>query len=168
SLLILLMYLRTAGYYRYFFTAQLLGLIYLLPSILQVTMARYAKQVIVLFTILVLFHTHQTFFNSWVSVHIDTHRSALLSQYVGNITAEKKTLFYQAPEAVNFLPSSNQNYYQYISITTALENGKKQIDVLEKGEPDIVITNSDLLENPIFSKYKVETLFDQYAILLKK
>jgi 4-amino-4-deoxy-L-arabinose transferase-like glycosyltransferase len=168
SLLILVMYLRTAGYYRYFFVAELLAIIFVLPSVLSAVSSRFTKPILICFTLLVLFHAYQTLFSSWTSAHTDGNRAALLTKYVSTIADDKKIFFYQVPEAVNFLPASHTNYHQYIRINSALENGSGQVGLLDDGEMDVVLTNSELVQDPVFGKYKVETSFDRYVILVKK
>ncbi len=168
SLLTLLSFLRTVGYYRYFLAAEFLALIFVVPSLLESVSVKYKKYIFAVCGVLVVFHAYQTFFSSWVSTYTEGTKSALLKENVGGISPLKKVFFYRVPEAVNFLPATFENYHQYVKINTVLENGASELVLLRMGEPDIVITNSQFLGDSVLSKYTLEKEFDRYAILVKK
>lgn len=169
--LILLAYLRTAGFYRYFFPAEILSLIFFVDSVKEVIAEKYHRSFLVCLALLVCFQLHQTFFNSWISVHNEGYRSARLSEHIGKIDPSYSIFFYQVPEAVNFLNPNHKNYYQYIKISSALALGEEFRKELTKGTTDLIITTSDSAENPLlsplFSKYHKKESFDRYVILSK-
>lgn len=167
SLLILLAFLRTAGFYRYFFEAEFLSLVFVLYSVGEATRHKYSKILISLCFILVAIQTYQTIFNSWVITHTESKRSELLTHAIGKINPKQSILFYQVPEAVNFLKPEHTNYYQYVKITDALSIGDTSLDVLKKNPPDLVIASVDQLQNPLFEKYNNKEFFDRYVIFSK-
>lgn len=167
SVLVFLAFFRTAGFYRYFFLAQFLSLVYLFPSITYIikknNLYRYAVPFIGL---LVIFHTYQTSHNSWVASYYNGQRSANIERYSAGISTGK-ILLYQVPEFVVFLKSSE--YYQFIDIAPLIKVGAENKGLLENGYFDKVIINSSLynINDQLFSKYRKIDGFDSYLILEK-
>ncbi len=164
----LVMYFITPGYYRYFFPAQFLSLIFVVPAFMAMMKRQYVQFIFVCIGLLVLFHGYKTFFDSWISSHFDTTRSAQLTEHVGGFDATAKIFFYQVPEAVNFLPASKEDYYQYFVINSIRTIGQNKLEVLQQGIPDIVMTQEEYKNLPIFAKYKVVDAFDSYIVLKRK
>lgn len=167
SFITLVMFMKTAGFYRYFFAPEILSLIFVVPSVLSVLSGRYAKAALVGFSLLVVLHAHQTFFGSWIAAYATSTKSAQLEEVIGNLPTDKPIFFYQVPEVVNFLPAGHMNYYQYFVINSFLAIGTEQLPVLETKTPDIVITNGELKDHPAFKGYAVEKTFDRYVIFNK-
>ncbi len=149
----------------------MLSLIFFTHSIKEVLAEKFYKPFLACLVLLICFQFHQTFFNSWISIHNEGHRSAELTEHIGKIDPSRSVFFYQVPEAVNFLNPYHQNYYQYIKITSALSLGDEYLDKLPKGTTDLVVTSSDIVGNPalsaLFIKYSKKESFDHYVILSK-
>ncbi len=164
SVLILLAYLRTAGWYRYFFEAFLLALIFLphsLRNIFEILQEhprfprRYSFFVAAAFCgLLSLVQFYQLNFSSWVADHYKSTATADLTRYFATYPPQKSTFVYNAPELVPFLPS--RNYYQYIEPTETTSYGKEQLSLLSQGVPDEVFVSPEAYD-------KNKSLFDAYV-----
>lgn len=169
SVLVFLAFFRTPGFYRYFFLAQFLSLVYLLPSLNYLfAPTRLLKYVVLGIVGLILFHTYQTSLNSWVADSYNGNRSVQISLHTKNISKDKKILFYQVPEFIIFLRSND--YYQYIDITSLIKVGKVNKSLVSQGFFDQIFVNSSVhTQNPeLFKFYTKIDEFDSYAILKKK
>jgi 4-amino-4-deoxy-L-arabinose transferase-like glycosyltransferase len=169
SLLILLAYLRTAGFYRYFFQAEFLALVFVLSSVEKAIAGfapRYRTVLLAFAGILIFFHLAQLP-SSWVIANRTSTRSASLEKYIGALDPNDRVLFYQVPEAVNFLRPDHRNYYQYVKITDALEIGSSSRRVLQSGEVDAVVIHAEMKGDRQFSRYMKQEPFDRYVILRK-
>ncbi len=171
SFLMLLAYVRTAGFYRYFFIGEVLSLIYVLPSILSLQIKEkkgiFFYTILSFFTLVVIFQLYQTSFHSWVADHYESTRSKVLEEHVGTIDPQKSVFFYQVPETVLFFHGSN--YYQYFAITDSLLVGDGEIKLLSEHVPDLIVTSQTLPKDAatLFAHYHVIDTFDRYEILSK-
>lgn len=166
SWLILLAYLRTPGFYRYFFPGELLVLAYLPNSLFFIFRGRV--KIIVAYTaliLLMLFQFYQTLFHSWVADYYTSTGTSDLNRYFEVIDINEEVLVYQAPEIVLFLPHSN--YYQYIEVTDKVHIGEKNLPLLANGSIKKVIVpiKSFMALSGAFSHYKVSGEVDKYLIL---
>lgn len=172
--LVLLAYVRTPGYYRYFLLAQLVCLV-LLPSnliFLSSQVNQKLKKIAVVFVvILCIFQVRQLLYGSWVYQYRDSKRSEILTKEFSNTPSTSEVFVYQAPEAITFIP--NENYSQYIEVTKEIIEGKSSLIRLEKAIPDIIVTKDDeVMVNKIKdltkNKYKNVYTVDRYTIFRKK
>lgn len=172
--LILLAYVRTPGYYRYFFEAQIVCLTLLPGNIIflfnQIN-PKLKKFGILLVLILITVHIRQLFYSSWVSQYKDSKRSEILTKELSNTPSDSEVFVYQAPEVITFIP--NENYSQYIEITKDIIQGTSSLQRLEKGIPDIIVTKDDkvMLDKVKLltkNKYKNVYTLDRYTFLRKK
>lgn len=173
SLFVLLAYLRTAGYYRYFFPAQVFALLYLPQSLLY--LARnygrlFVRAVIIGLFGLILFQAYETAFRSWVAVHYDSTRTQELEKYFSNLPLSEEVFIYQAPEVVSFV--GKRPFYQYVEILPSVRGtGKDYQHLVLSGDAPLVITPMDLFQthkDSIFSHYTIGEIIDSYVILTPK
>lgn len=172
--LVLLAYVRTPGYYRYFLLAQLVCLA-LLPSNLiflsnQIDQ-KLKKITVVVMAILCIFQVRQLLYGSWVYQYRDSKRSEILTKELSNTPSTSEVFVYQAPEAITFIP--NENYSQYIEVTKEIIEGKSSLIRLEKAIPDIIVTKDDeamvnKIKDLTKNKYKNVYVVDRYTIFRRK
>lgn len=180
-------YFRTAGWYRYLFTANVL-LLFFLPSavhiifdFLKVSLFKNLKfKLLVFYKIipqvflfaLIFIQFYQLLFNSWVSTHYGSERTKDLNGYFNKRDNSKSIFVYRSPEIVPFL--HNKNYYQYLRITDDLIIGESELNKINLAVPDEIIINGDEMEkanekiNGIFLNYKEKDRVNKYLILERK
>ncbi len=167
SALAMLAYIRTAGFYRYFFLPQFIALFYLVPSWFEVleSKSRRKKLFSILVISLVLFQFHQTVFHSWVAKSIRSTATADSALVIGRETLGKSVYIYGVPEAVNFLP--HNNYWQYLPLTKTIVIGDDTRPLIKAGIPDLIIANisewSDS-EHSVSGPYRLKTQVGRFAI----
>jgi len=164
-IIICVAYLRTPGWYRYFFQAQILGLIFLPIALYSIP---HIKRIALwLVTILIIFNFYQLSFNSFVAEYYTSNRTAILEQHFNSYDTDISFFVYNAPEIVIFLPS--RNYYQYMSPRKEQLIGSEQLEKIELGIPDIVIINTETYETMVdeFAFYKSKDRISRYTILSK-
>lgn len=173
SVLVLLAYLRTAGYYRYFFPAQVFTLLYLPRTLLYLARGYgrlLARTTLVCLCGLILFQAYETVFRSWVAVHYDSTRTQELEKYFSNLPLSEEVFIYQAPEVVSFV--GKHSFYQYVEILpTVRGTGKNYQYLVLSGKAALVITPEDLFQahkDSIFSHYLISEKIDNYVILTPK
>ncbi|MDO8548114.1 MAG: glycosyltransferase family 39 protein [bacterium] len=175
SVLILLAYLRTAGWYRYFFEAMVLALIFAPYSLRVITREiehrwqnlRLGIVVPVLLILLAALQFYQLNFSSWVAEHYGSTQTAMLEDYFSSFNVDVGVLVYNAPEIVPFLQT--KNYYQYVDIepTGSLAYGKENISLLTKGVPvNVVVTASNYQQHKdLFEHYRKSGAIGGYLML---
>ncbi len=178
SLLITLAYLRTAGWYRYFFEAMILALVFAPASLRviaagllkKISLPGYVSVVSVLCVVLGCIQVYQLNFDSWVAEHYASDQTKTFVDYFAHFPITASVLVYDAPEIVPFLPSDN--YYQYLDIepTQKLAYGKENIPLLEQGVPEYVIIpphNHEQQKN-LFTKYVQTDSVGSYLVLTRR
>lgn len=165
ALLVLGAYLRTAGYYRYFFPAQVLALLYL-PGALDALLGHRSSRRVatVALALLVGVQAYQLGFRSWVASYYGSRRGQELATALGSLP--RGPLFvYQAPEAVLFLDTSE--YWQYIEITAAEDVGSSTLGRLREGAPRFVVSTAEMVaaSPDLFRLYRLRERVNRYAIL---
>ncbi|MDO8548202.1 MAG: glycosyltransferase family 39 protein [bacterium] len=177
SILILLAYLRTAGWYRYFFEAMALALIFAPSSLRTLTheMQRYWPRMRVtalvpaVLILLGAVQLYQLNFSSWVADHYQSTQTAMLENYFSTFSTSTSVLVYNAPELVPFLQT--KNYYQYVDIdpTQSLSYGTENLALLKEGVPTrVLVTAGDYQKHPeLFGRYPQSTDFGGYLVLQK-
>lgn len=166
SWLIFLAYLRTPGYYRYFFPGEILSLVYLPSSLFFIfEKSKFRNLLYVFLILLIFFQFYQTIFNSWVSNYYNSKSTFNLNNYFKMIDKNEEILIYQAPEILLFLP--HNNYYQYIEVTDKVHVGEKNLPLLTSGLIKKVIIPNSFLEifNESFNHYKIHDNIDRYVVL---
>ncbi len=168
SLLVCVAYLRTVGYYRYFFPAQVFALLYV-PQSLWYLFCRNSlirsRGVIVGIFLLIAFQAHETVYNSWVATHYNSTRTQVLTDYFATPT-DVPIFLYQTPEVFPFL--NNRPAYQYVHITPSINPGEEYISLLRSGLVEHVITPRDVFiehQSDLFYHYTQLEQLDSYVIL---
>jgi len=177
SFLVILAYLRTAGWYRYFFTANFLALAYfpsslvallsLMPYIKKLSI-RYIKIIVGGAVILLLIiHVYQLKYNSWVALYYNSHRSQEMSEYFGILPDRSSVYIYNVPEVLIFL--RHANYYQYYNPIEGQYIGKETLGLIELGVPQYIVLsdNNFKAEGSRFNLYKIKDRINRYIILEK-
>ncbi len=166
SILVSLAYLRTAGWYRYFFVAEVLAIAFAPMNISNILENLHKKKLFIwIVTVLCTIQVYQLLFTSWVAVHYHSTISADMSEALGKYPQKTTFFIYNTPEMTVFLP--NQFYYQYMEPTDTLNFGIEQISVLQAGIPDVLITTSKQWDKigPQFKKYQISQSINDYVIL---
>ncbi len=195
SLLIFLAFLRTAGYFRYIFPAQVVSIMFLPVSIYRITAFFQEKfsnwfprsiniklfwkiaMPLVIGALFVL-SLYQLMFNSWAANYYESEKTAFWQEYFRKSLAEENlvktgpTFFYDVPEVAMF--SKGRNYYQYINLApaTGIVVGEENLDLIERGLPSKIFLKTAEFEfqkiNITAAGYvPIETAY-KYTILGKK
>ncbi|MBI3634358.1 MAG: glycosyltransferase family 39 protein [Candidatus Yonathbacteria bacterium] len=168
SVLIFLAYLRTVGYYRYFFLGQVFALMYFPLAFSTLLGGKIPKFAIgFIFTLLVVFQFYQTGFHSWVASYYQGTRTRELTAYFKTQPPEQIFFLYQVPEVALFLPIST--YFQYMKVTSTILPGKEQLGKIREGLPDQIVIISEQYDpkDVMFVKYREKRVVDRYTILEK-
>lgn len=177
AILIMLAYLRTAGWYRYFFPAHLVALVFAPYSLLVIvafvkekwprfaSLTFFSLAPVVSISLLAFFQLYLLSFHSFVASYYTSTTTASLQEYFKNLDPKASVFLYNTPEIAIFLPS--QNYYQYLEPTNYIQTGEGQLQRLTDGSIDVVIVseNADLTTLDLHSAYKVTDRVDRYRIL---
>ncbi|HEY4500930.1 MAG TPA: glycosyltransferase family 39 protein [Candidatus Paceibacterota bacterium] len=172
SLLIIVAYLRTAGWYRYLFEAQVLSLLFFPNSLLIVVRATTSlfnpgKMVLLAVIALTLIGAYQVMFSSFVAESYNRNKTAFLEAHFATVLPTTSVFFYNVPEAALFIHSDN--YYQYFD-PAGWYIGKEQLPVITEGKVDEIILRTDAytnMEKDHFQLYKVSTTTHDYTIFEK-
>ena len=177
SILIGLAWLKTPGWYRYFFPGHVLALLFFPVSFLDISKfvnRQFLKNKLPAFlplaglVAIIAVQFYQVGFSSWVASDYHSTRSKELAEYFRDFKKEKSVFVYEAAETVTFLPSDN--YYQFFHITGDRFFGDRQ--PLITGVPDEVIISSKSMLNAreYLKAYKLKTKLyrDLYLVFEKK
>ncbi len=177
SLLISLAYLRTAGYNRYLFPAQIVSLIYFPETVSHVFfLIRRKLKLSILFQstllpigVLILFVAgiYQLMFHSWVANFYNSHKTEYWQSYFKKVQPQN-ILFYNVPEVAIFDKSGSYSQYIELAPSAGISVGKDNKALLEKGGFDSIIMVStayddmksslDKLYHPVETAYKYTIL----------
>ncbi|MBI2482127.1 MAG: glycosyltransferase family 39 protein [Candidatus Vogelbacteria bacterium] len=170
SSFLMLAYLQTVGYYRYFLAPEILGLIYL-PSSLKWWCEQFSSLIVrrvmlIGLFILIVFQFNQSVFYSWVAKHYASQRAASLTTYFKQPEHQQTYFLYQAPVAATFL--GNKDYYQYLLITPkVIIGGEWQNN--PPADVSVVLPQDLDLNNLAWAEdYETVDLVDQFRILEPK
>jgi hypothetical protein len=168
SVLILFAYMRTTGYYRYFFPGQVFTLLYLPYSLWYLFGRRsvlFSRAVILGMCGLIIFGAYQTTFRSWTAVHYNSTRTEALERYFATLPTEKEIFVYQAPELMTFIGSHLS--YQYVEITPSIRVGEYYAPLVHSGTIQLIITPTEFFEThsgTMFMHYKIIEYIDRYVV----
>lgn len=176
TVMILLAFLRTPGWYRYFFPAMIVALLYFPQSAQTVWewlsgKLAFLKQVPWLpyagFTLLILLQFYQLGWNSYVASAYGSTRTAEMSAYFGALDPAKTVLLYNVPEVAIFLP--NPDFYQYINPHVNQNFGADELPLLQQGAFDMVIADSATYAatKNVFTKYAVKDHVARSVVLTR-
>lgn len=165
------LFLASRGFYRYFFPAEVLALVFLPLALTEIPVSHryqstFRKAFGALIIFLVLFQGYQTFFRSWIVEHRDSARSALLETHLGSLPGEASIFLYNVPEAAIFLPS--QHYYQYLNFGDNVIRGEENLALLDNASLDLVLVDQRFTETDAIShNYREKARFDKYVLYEK-
>lgn len=178
SALILLAYLRTAGWYRYFFITEILALVFLpssLATLSSTTIPEWyvrlrawaPKATLVCVGILSLVQLHSLLFNSWIANHNANSVTSTFTRAFTSISPTASVLFLDVPELVVLFPS--HNYYQFLAPAPGFTVGDTSLDLLTKKIPDVVIVheNKEATYAPFLTSYRATSNDNGYITLQK-
>jgi len=146
SMLVWLAYLRTAGWYRYYFPAEVVTLVfapsslYLLADFLPYKKLSVAFSAVCLVLLLGV-QSYQLLFGSWVAVHGGRTTTHDMEAYMATLPKNGSFFVYNVPAAVIFLPT--QDYYQYLVITPDKSLGASTVPVITDVPQYLVIAQKD-------------------------
>lgn len=174
---ILSAYLRTPGWYRYFFPAELVAMIFFVPALLflgkwleraHFCLEKYAVPLAGgLAVLLIIFQGYHLLFRSWVRSYYDSRSTAEAVEYFRSVDQSKTLFVYDAPAAVVFLP--NQNYYQYIAVNAEgyWGIGKDKLSLIDQGFPDEIVLSGEFWEGnkELFPAYRQKAIVGRFAVL---
>lgn len=172
SILVFLAYLRSAGYYRYFFPAQVFAVLYLSRSVWYFVRNRgrvFLGAAAIFLCGLLLFQAHQTLFRSWTAVHYDSERTRSLERYFAHRPDGEGLFVYQAPEILTF--TGNRPVYQFVQITPSISAGNAYVPHVMSGVMPRVMTPTEFFQehaHDIFSRYAIAEVIDNYVVLTPK
>ncbi|NQV88627.1 MAG: glycosyltransferase family 39 protein [Parcubacteria group bacterium] len=180
SILITLAYFRTAGWYRYIFQAQIIAIIFFLPSLfifLQwliektkfgfVSTKTLATIGLILLSVL---GTYQLAFHSWVADYYTSQKSAFWDDYFKKEPKDESLLIYNAPEVAIFAEFNGKSFYQYLAPAGGVW-GEDNLKLVESGWIDKVIVRTDVYsgeESFLFKNYISVGEFYKYTVLQTK
>lgn len=171
SILVFLAYLRTGGFYRYIFPAQIIGLIFL-PNSLYTCFDWFSDKIkkyliVIIITSLSIFGTYQLIFNSWVADFYESKKTAFWTNYFENFPTKTSLFFYNTPEVSLF--DKSKNYYQYL-VPFGGPFGQENLAIIKSGKVDKIIIETDVFESKkelFLKKYRPERQVYKYTILEK-
>lgn len=165
------LYLVSRGFYRYFFPAEVLALIFLPLALLTFPVRERNRKItrfvgVGVITLLIPFQTYQTFFSSWIAESRSSTRSSELAQHLGTLPEGRSLFLYNVPEAAIFFPS--RNYYQYLNYGEKVIRGEENLPLLFSGEPDFVLVDQKFTEQDrLLPLYEESARFDKYTLYRK-
>jgi len=176
SALVVLAYLRIVGWYRYFFTANIMALLFFPNSLYFLFQCAREKiwrlqkvssfAVITIVLLLIGMHNYKLWSGSWVARSYTDTKTAEFSEYFGNFKTEEIVFVYDLPEVVMFLPT--KDYYQMIELTPLI--GGSQMNVIELGIPDVIVVKTRVFNEQriFFELYTERDRIKNLAILEKR
>jgi hypothetical protein len=169
SVFIFANYFRNPPYYRYFFVAEILCLMFFVRNINIILKDLKHKRYIILLLLsaLITSQLYSMVSGSWVASAYNSHRTAIMQNAIGSLSSRVPVFVYQSPEAVVFL--KHFNYYQYFSGTKTTEFGAIDLQKLKNGDDLQVLTKPDFVSQfpELFNKYHEVSRFDRYVLLYR-
>ena len=176
SLCVVGAFLRLPGWYRYFFPAALMVMLFLpfaitnvfaalstrIRALMKVAWLPYLALALLCFMQLYALSGH-----SYVAQYYDGHRTRDLSTYIATLPPNASYFIYNLPEVVVLLP--NRNYYQFINPHPNLFIGQDELSVLARGGTDFVILGTEMYHKNrvLFGAYKERANVNRYTFLQK-
>lgn len=161
-LFIILAYLRTPGWYRYLFPAQIVSTFFF-PNALMYIGANFpihrlqkffVRIVPYMLVLLLVVQLYVLFFTSWLSGYSNSSRNRVLAEYFGAWNPTVSILIYDNPQIPLFLPKG-ASYYQYIEVNADgyWGIGDEVLESIQHKIPDAVAVSSEDLEKNLFAGY---------------
>jgi len=177
AILVLVFYMRTPGWYRYFFPALVLAIIFLPNNLMVLARAVFKRtrwQQIVVTTCVILLasvHLYQLYFDSWVAGYYQSRDTAQLETFFREWSTSHRgpLLLYNIPEIAIFLDPQLQ-YYQYLRPHENQVLGVENLSLLGQGYFRSIIINTKTLANIEVlwqNMYPASTTIGHYTVLEK-
>lgn len=183
SVISIIAYLRTGGFYRYLFPYQAIALLFFpfafqrvaayLRTSLRLSVPIFSKIPTLVFILLIALSGYQLLFNSWVAEFYTSTKTSAWEAFFAGVPSESSIFFYNTPEVAVFMHT--ERYYQYITPYREpidVKWGARQLSVLDDGIPDSVIIETRRLESAQahLNRYVPSSTLYKYTILsrLKK
>ena len=174
---ILLAYLRLPSWFRYFFEAMIVALLFLPYAFVRVATAvaetvrlsvgavRYLSYGVL--ALAVCLQTYQLWDGSYVAEYYQGTRTAVLEEAFRSLPAGESVFIYDAPELAVLLPS--RNYYQYIAPHPDYLIGSDELSHIAKGDvPYVILKTADYRAHAAdFARYAPYETANRYTILKK-
>lgn len=172
SLLVFLAYLRTAGWYRYFFIGQTIALIFL-PSNINILVQYYFKKrtwlhsllPVAVSVLLVSILGASLLRSSWVAISWNNNTTELGERYFSSHRVLGCTYLLNVPEV--FLHLSHQKYCQFVAPTEVLAFGKEVLLGARNasiGDRIVIRTSEQFLYGPHIPKQATKTTVGPYLV----
>lgn len=179
SVLNLGIFLLSPGWYRYFFPAQIVSLLFL-PTIIHenvgIVTDRIKKMhdwrtpiVVIVICMLSVMHAYRSIHKSFVATYYHSTRTAQLTSAFAAIPTSSVYFIYNVPEIVIFLPPE-LIYYQYTNSHPRHAIGQDQLSLISLGVPDKIIVSAQAyrVDSSRFRLYSPEqNIANRYLILNK-
>lgn len=175
SLLVLVAYLWSPGWYRYFFPASAVILLFFPFSFtytIDAVRRRFSAPLLslapyVVIGALIVFQGYSLVADSYVASYYRSARTAELTEYFSHLDPSASVFLYNVPEIAVFLPEENRNFYQYLTPHEDQLFGAAYLSLIEEGKPDIVVVHKEVYaeKNKFFSRYRARDTIAHYAIL---
>lgn len=182
TVFILVAYLRTPGWYRYLFPAQIMGILFFPMSVDALAEhfgeKRFAKllrlSISMLLALMLILQSYILFFHSWVKEYYNSNNTKITEAYFKTWSPATVFFIYGVPEDVIFLPRGAQ-YYQYIPLPPApgraLDIGMNELAVILKGAPDAILASNGLSvasTSELFPGYKEKDRIGKIVVMERK
>ncbi|MEO5927993.1 MAG: glycosyltransferase family 39 protein [Patescibacteria group bacterium] len=178
-LLILAAYVRTPGFYRYFFLANVFILLPLpfaiqdlvtrvlrrVPSLKTGMTSRYAA--VFIWGILLMVQGYRLFFGSYITTTYASTQTAELEQYFGHdFEPERRVYLYDVPEIMPFLPTKNYSQWMELSGGGGFQMGIPLHEALS-AKPDAIIVHEHRYNEELdhFPGYHQAAFVVRYVVL---
>lgn len=170
---IILAYLRTPGWYRYFFPAQLIAPLFFPMSLgyiaRQFSVAKMAvllqRMAIVLLVLIIVLQLYLLLFGSWISQYYHADKTQVLEHYFKNWDPNTSIFVYDMPEIPLFLPPGVR-YYQYLSLggQDFGDLGVKELSLIAQKVPDVLLVSAGS-STASFAGYHEQDTVEGIAVL---
>jgi hypothetical protein len=173
---ILLAYLRLQGWYRYFFPATVLGVIFIPYSVTavfqyiseRVPLLRKAMWVpYAAVLLLVVGQLYQLDRDSYVAQYYKSTNTRDAAAALSALGTHASVFLYNTPELAILL--TTPNYYQYLT-PSPYTIGAEELPALQSGAAQYVVAPADTYQNDptLFPQYVLSTSFGKYDLFKKK
>ena len=178
TLLVMFAYLRTPGWYRYLFPADIVALFFLpfalktifaLPLSYTARLKTYERPMVaVLLSLCILLQWYYLVFGSWIASTSQYQITSTLERTLGSLDSKTSIFVFDAPAVVPFL--LYDTYTQYFSAGGAWVAGEDSLVSLKNGVPDVVIMSADAIPSAqkYLGHYTLPEGSDKYSILRHK
>lgn len=153
ALLTFAAYLRTVGWYRYFFPAHFLLFLFVVPALESVfsVLVKFGKwKVFCFWTVILALFLAQILPLSKNTFSCNIDAPSAIEPYFQGLNVEERVLFYSLPQLAARYPRFD--FFQYIRMSEQLQLGKENKALIDKGFFGVIFVENGKQEE--FSQYK--------------